>query len=341
MPVSDRQLAQRSRVAERLNSMTTMSIQSTTVPRRLRLAAVITSLFAVAGVLAGCSSGAPYYEGAVEAPAQQNADAGGDGSVVYEEGGFDPAKTASEDRDVIITGSMYMTVEQPIEAADRAASIVRDAGGRIDSRRENAPSEGYGGAAELTLRIPSGQLDAVVDRLRELGAVDEYSTNVSDVTNEVDDLEARISTLRASTARIEALMVDAVDISDIILLEDELARRQGELESLEARQRGLDDQVSMSTIYLSLTTEPVVIVDDDPETFLDGLEAGWNALVGFVQFALVILGVLLPWLAVLAILTFGTIGIVRAARSSKARHAAEPAGPTEAQMPAKTTTPKK
>ena len=97
----------------------------------------------------------------------------------------------------------------------------------------------------------------------------------------------------------------------------------------------------MSTIYLSLTTEPVVIVDDDPETFLDGLEAGWNALVGFVQFALVILGVLLPWLAVLAILTFGTIGIVRAARSSKARHAAEPAGPTEAQMPAETTTPKK
>src|SRR5690606_34760267 len=178
----------------------------------------------------------------------------------------------------IITGSMYMTVEQPIEAADEAANIVLDAGGRIDARRETAPSEGYGGAASLTLRIPSGQLDTVVDRLRALGTVDEHNTDVSDVTNEVDDLEARISTLRASTARIEALMVDAQDISDIILLEDELARRQAELESLEARQRGLNDQVSMSTIHLSLTTEPVVIVDDDPETFLDGLEAGWNAL---------------------------------------------------------------
>ena len=320
--------------------MTTMSIHSTTVPRRLRLAAVITSLFATVGVLAGCSSGADYYEGAAEAPADQYADAGGGENVAYEDGS-DPARTAAEDRDVIITGSMYMTVEQPIEAADRAATIVQDAGGRIDARRENAPSEGYGGAAELTLRIPSGQLDTVVDQLRELGAVDEYSTNVSDVTNEVDDLEARISTLRASTARIEALMVDAVDISDIILLEDELARRQGELESLEARQRGLNDQVSMSTIHLSLTTEPVVIIDDDPENFLDGLEAGWNALTGFVQFALVILGVLLPWLAVLAILTFGTIGIVRASRSSKARQAAPPAEPAAAPVPDAPTAPAK
>jgi hypothetical protein len=288
----------------------------------MRLVAVVASLVAFTGVLAGCSAGADYYsEPAAEAPAEEFADAGGD--VAYDGSeGSDPAKTSTENRDVIITGTMYMTVENPIEAADRAANIVQNAGGRIDARNETAPDEGYGGSAYLTMRIPSGDLDAVVDQLRELGAVDEYSTNSNDVTNEVDDLEARISTLRASTARIEALLEQAQDISDIIMLEGELAGRQAELESLEARQRGLNDQVSMSTIDLSLTTEPVVIIEEeDPETFLDGLETGWNSLTGFVTAALVVLGVLLPWLAVLAIITLVVIAIVRARRSTKTRPA--------------------
>src|SRR5690606_34390800 len=102
------------------------------------------------------------------------------------------------------------------------------------------------------------------------------------------DLEAQISTLRASTARIESLLTEAQDISDIIKLETELANRQGTLEGLEARQRGLDDQVSMSTIDLSLTTEPVVIVEEEaPSSFLDGLASGWNGLVTFLSGALV------------------------------------------------------
>lgn len=300
--------------------MTDMSTtHSTTVPRRLRLAAVIASVLAASGILAGCSAGS-YYETGAAAPAQDYAHEGDMGAA---DGATDPAKYSPEDRAVIITGSIYMTVEQPIEAADKVVGIVQAAGGRIDARRETAPSEGYGGAASMTLRIPAGQLESVVDRLRELGEIDEYSTDASDVTNEVRDLDARISTLRASISRIEGLIVDAKDISDIIYLEDELARRQADLESLEARQRGLKDQVSMSTIYLSLTTEPVVIiVDDGPQNFLEGLETGWNGLTAFVQSGLVVLGVLLPWLALLAILTFGIIAIVRASLSAKARQAA-------------------
>src|SRR5690606_37616842 len=81
------------------------------------------------------------------------------------------------------------------------------------------------------------------------------------------------------------------------------------------RQRGLNDQVSLSTIHLSLTTEPVVEVDDSPNTFLDGLETRWNGLVGFVSVLLVVLGVLLPWLMVLAVITFAIIGAFRARRS--------------------------
>ncbi len=269
--------------------------------RRARGAGVIAGLAVLAGVLAGCSASA---DSAMESVAG-GADMGGeaDSAAVAEEaydGDTSTSTTVAEDRSVIVTGSIYMTVDEPIAAADQVVMVVQAAGGRIDGRSETAPDEDYGGSATLTLRIPADQLDSVVERLRELGTIDELSTQSSDVTATVTDLESRISTLRASTARIEGLLADAVDISDIITLEDELASRQAELESLEAQQRGLEDQVSLSTIYLSLTTAPVVVVvdDDSPETFWDGLVAGWDALIAFVSVILVVLGVLLPWLAV-------------------------------------------
>jgi hypothetical protein len=308
--------------------MNTMTTHFGTAPRHVRRVGLGAALLSAVALLAGCSSSADSY-GAPEAypgdAAYTEVEAPGlDGfsSAERDAAGFsDDVNTSSTtDRSVIITGSMYMTVEDPIVAADRAAGIVVRAGGRVDARRETAPDEYYGGSASLTLRIPSDDLDEVIEELRDLGTVDQLSTNSYDVTVEVTDLDARISTLRASTERIEALLVDAKDISDIITLENELTYRQAELQSLEAQQRGLDDQVSMSTIDLSLTTEPVVIVDDDPETFWDALKSGWSDFVGFLSGALILLGVLLPWIVVASVVV--VVWVMRA-RARKARVAAE------------------
>jgi hypothetical protein len=320
--------------------MSTMSTLVHPTPRRTHLAAVIASLLAVAGLLAGCSAGDSDSGGADQpAGSDQSVDFQGeeaysDGDAAAEGEAGDDSRSSTVDRSVIITGNLYMTVEDPIAAADRAAGIVRNAGGRIDARNETAPDEHYGGSAALTLRIPSDRLDAAVADLRELGTVDEFSTDSYDVTTEVTDLAARISTLRASTERIERLLLEAKNISDIITLENELDRRQAELESLEAHQRGLNDQVSMSTIELSLTTEPVVIVDDAPETFWDGLETGWNGLVGFLSIALVIIGVVLPWIALMAVIVLAVVVAVRARKSRTAHGVAAPAvSPTATEQP--------
>ena len=294
--------------------MATMSTRIHTAPRRARRGGVIASLVATAAVLAGCSASA-------DESTVQGADMGFAAAEAPE--AVQDIASSTADRSVIITGAMYMTVEDPIAAADQVTGIVQNAGGRIDARSETAPDERYGGSASLRLRIPEDGLDAVVDDLRELGTVDQFSTDSVDVTTEVTDLDAKISTLRASTKRIEALLLEAKDISDIITIENELDSRQADLESLEARQRGLDDQVSMSTVDLSLTTEPVVIVDDAPETFWDGLVSGWNGLVAFLSVALVIVGVALPWIALMALITFAVVVAARVRKSRRiARRAA-------------------
>ncbi len=310
-------------------------------------AAAIASMIVAAGVLGGCSSSsepqssATYYnegDAGAQAPNVEPA-------AAPRFDGEDSTGKVVSDRAIIITGEMYMTVEDPILIADRAAGIVKNAGGRIDARSETAPDERSRGSAWLTMRIPSDKLDSVIDNLRTLGTVDQYSTNSADVTNVVTDLDAKISTLRASTARIEGLLADAKNISDIITLENELDRRQSELESLEAQQRGLADQVSMSTINLSLTTEPIVIVpppDDSPDNFLSALAKGWHALVGFLSAALIVLGVLLPWLALIALVAIPAFLATRARKARAAeREAALEAPAAPPAPPAKTPAAKK
>ena len=284
--------------------------------RHVWRAGVIAGLVAVAGALAGCSSNDAYggADTALAGPAAP------DGGVAAQDAtkGSEAAAPAADTRSLIITGSLYITVKDPLVAADRAAGIVSSAGGRVDARNETAPQGRDGGSASLTLRIPGDRLDGVVNDLRALGTVDHFATEARDVSTEVTDLDAKISTLRASTDRIQGLLLKAESIADIITLENELASRQAELQSLEAQQRGLHDQVSMSTIDLSLTTEPVVVVDDSPRSFWDGLVSGWNALVAFLSGVLVVVGVLLPWLALVALVAVPVVIAVRARKSRAA-----------------------
>ncbi len=225
----------------------------------------------------------------------------------------DIAYTDEEAREVIVTGSMTVTAEDPSDVAREAVKIVEAAGGRVDARSEYAPSGGDLGSASLTLRIPADKLQGVLDDLAALGRdgkADEYSTYTADVTMQVADLESRIATQRGIIDRLNALFASATTIDDLIKLETSIAQHQSELESLEAQQRATDDQVALSTLDLYVRSESSAPVAQ-PLDFLSGLQTGWTAFVGFFSGLLVALGVLLPWLVTAALITAAVILLVR------------------------------
>ena len=210
-------------------------------------------------------------------------------------------------RAVVTTGTIDVTVKDPSVFADRAARIVEAAGGRVDGRVQHAAQNGDrgsapdNGSATLTLRIPTAVLDVTVSRLTALGKLENVSISSTDVTATSKDLDARITALRTSVDRLVALMARATTASDLISIESALADRQSNLESLETQQRSLADQVDLATITLSLGSfadRPAAV----PANFLSGLLVGWNALVGFLGGALVVIGVVLPWLLLAGII---------------------------------------
>jgi hypothetical protein len=283
--------------------------------RRTLLAPTVILLTALA--LTGCASGAGSSAGdsggavpAVGAP--EFVEQSGGEAMVDDAQAQDSDVTATE-RQEINTGDVTITADDPVAASREAVRIVEAAGGRVDGRTEYAHTQGDTGSAQLTLRIPADKLTATLEKLEELGRADSVSLSTNDVTVQSQDLDARISALRTTIERLDALVAQATNIDDLITLESAISQRQGELESLEAQQRYLADQVAMSTVSLYLRSEASAPVAT-PGDFWSGLASGWSAFVAFWAGLLVALGVLLPWIVTAGIIAFLVVFVVRRRR---------------------------
>jgi hypothetical protein len=145
----------------------------------------------------------------------------------------------------------------------------------------------------------------------------------SDVTSTAIDLDARISALQTSVTRLQTLMDGAATTEALLAAEAALSERQEELESLQSQRSLLADQVELSTLRVHLRPFGVAPAGG-PDGFLDGLSTGWRSLVTAVGAVVVVLGVLLPWLAVAALVAVAVLVPVRLARRRAAVEAPAP-----------------
>ena len=267
---------------------------------RIRMALACTAVVAI-GLLAACSgSSGSSGPGAPAAPAA---------SMVAGAPESPPPKDLTATRDVVKTASLTIDVASTSEAADKAAVIVEDDGGRVDSRSEDAGSGRGRARASVVLRVPVAKLDGVVRELKTLGAVQTAETTTEDVTSQRVDLDARIKALQTSVDRLLAIMRDARDPDALIKAEDALSQRQADLDSLRAQRDQLGDQIDYSTVNVTFVADQIGgPAPKQYDGFLGQIERGWDGLVSVLGTTVLLVGLLLPWLAALAVV--GVIGYV-------------------------------
>ncbi|MFC5792014.1 DUF4349 domain-containing protein [Agromyces tardus] len=287
---------------------------------RRRIAPLVAVAALAAVLLAGCSLGAGDSSEPAPGTGTSNGAPVEGGAPADDEAVTDQGVAAPQDRAVVTTGYMSITVDDPIAGASDAAALANGAGGRVDSRTETPGTDTQPASASLVLRIPADELDGVIDDLRKLGEVNSVSLNASDVTQQQQDLDARITALTASVNRLLALLDEADTTADLIAIESELSTRQAELDSLTQQRDWLADQVDYSTITVDLITEDVA-PSAVPGDFWSGLVAGWNALLGFLSWIAVALGVLLPWIGALLVVA-GIITAIVVLATRRNRHPA-------------------
>ena len=275
--------------------------------------ALVAAAVAALAILTGCAGSAERPSGAPGGGVPSDAVAG-----PAPEFGPPQAPPPVEKRDVVKTASMTITVSNPSEAADEAAVIAERVDGRVDSRSEDAGSGTGRAMTSIVLRVPVAKLDEVVRELKGLGTVETATTTAEDVTAQRVDLDARIRALQTSVDRLLAIMRDAGDPDALIRAEDALSERQAELDGLRAQRETLGDQIAYSTVNVSFYAQ--TIGGPAPEQyngFLGQVRRGWDAMVEVASGAVMLFGLMLPWLGAVAILGAVIYGLVWWAQRGK------------------------
>jgi len=162
------------------------------------------------------------------------------------------AAVAPRRREIIYTGATTLEVDDVEKTANQLEKMLADVDGWVSGRQLNVDSEGRR-VATIAMRIPAAQFSDVHDSVRTLGEIIHDEVQSQDVGMEFVDLEARQRNLQREESVISGLYSRPGKIDDVLQVERELARVRGEIEQTQGRLRYLTDQVSFSTLSLTLT----------------------------------------------------------------------------------------
>jgi hypothetical protein len=304
--------------------------------RQLSAAALAAAGIAAAVVLTGCGQANSNTASRGVADSKANSVAGGGpaGKAPQAADGKPntgvPVRYAVDGRSIVYTGSITIRVSGSVdEAAAKATAIATGAGGFVGADKRS--SDGDNSQATLQLRVPAAKFTIALNDLSRLGKQESRDVSTDDVTEEVVDLDAKIATQQASVTRTRALFGQATTISEIVSVEAELAKRESELASLQARKRKLDDLTTLSTITVVLLgPQAAATKRDDKSGLLAGLSTGWHGFLGALRVLLTVLGFVLPFAAILGVPAgagWWTLRRLRRLRRSPAPATAPPPAP--------------
>ncbi|PKV89740.1 DUF4349 domain-containing protein [Streptomyces sp. TLI_146] len=273
------------------------------------LAALGAVLLSASLALAGCGAGGSD-DAKSAGKADKNAAAAPQGGAAKDTAsrpGDDGARKPSAKQAIPPASRVIRTAELTLDvpdvgkalAAGRAAAV--EAGGYVGDETTERDERGHV-VSHVVLRVPEATYDSVLARLSGTGELLGRKAKAQDVTDQVVDVESRITTQRSSVARVRELMDRAGQLSEVVTLEGELSRRQADLDALLAQQASLKDRTSLATITLGLTASgPVKESDGGGPGVLDAVTGGWHVFVTALRWLVMALGAVAPFAGVLAV----------------------------------------
>jgi len=265
------------------------------------------------------------------APAANSAPAGG---------GPNPAAPQAllTGRQVIFTADITVRTTDIKAAVGNVSLIATGAGGVVFGEQVSLaskdPSNPGQASATIVLKVPPNTLnEGILDRIGKVGTELGRNEHADDVTAQVVDVNSRIAAANDSLTRLRQLFQHAGNVTDLANVENQIAQREADLESLEAQQRTFASQTAQATITVNLVAAPPVAAAVAPVKkahvfgFVRGLRNGWHAFTKTASALATAVGALLPFFVVILILA-AIAAIVRRRMTATRRAAAAQAPST-------------
>lgn len=216
--------------------------------------------------------------------------------------------------------------DEDVEALTR---LTQELGGYVSSVNVSGEaSQRKDRVAYYSLRIPSDRLDEFLNGVEGIGRVTSRYETATDMTTQYSDTQMRLTTQQTKMERLNELLKQATDVSDLLEIESEIANTQYTIDQLESSLRTIDRNVDRSDVSVTLWEQSAGETAQTAELTLwqrigSGFEASVNGLAAFGQNLLVFLAMLLPVLVPLALLAVALWLILRARHQGKGRRAGD------------------
>jgi hypothetical protein len=191
-----------------------------------------------------------------------------------------------------------------VEGQREVNAIAESLGGYVvtsESQQASGDTDRKRITVRLTLRVPSSQFAAAVEKIRATGArVLREKVTGQDVTEEFIDIEAHMKAKKALELQFMEIMKRAQKVEDALEVQRQISEVRGEIEQLEGRRRFLENQSSLSTINVSL--QPVApLLANSPtgfgsqlrSAFGDGLSFAMDFVLGLTRIIVALLPIAL------------------------------------------------
>ena len=156
---------------------------------------------------------------------------------------------------IVRAAEMSITTAEFDRTRPEITRIVNGHLGYIAQLAVNSPSD-QGRNLIASLRVPAGQLDGVLLEMRKLGRIRSESQSGDEVTQQYIDLAARLKNARNAEDRLtEILRQRTGKLSDVLAVEEQIDRTQGEIEQMDAELKNLSGRIALATIQVQVLEE--------------------------------------------------------------------------------------
>jgi hypothetical protein len=165
-------------------------------------------------------------------------------------------------------------------------------------------------ALSASLRIPAPQLAAALNELKSLGRVTGEAQAGEEVTAEHADLIARLKNSRETEIRLQDILRNRTGkVSDVLEVEQEIARVRGEIEQMESELKTLNHRVDFATINLTINEEYKAKISGSAAAIgirlhnatVAGFQSAASSALGIILWLIEIMPSFLLWSAILAL----------------------------------------
>lgn len=235
-----------------------------------------------------------------------------------------PAEPEVHERKVIKNANLTLSVDDYDSTVKAIADKTLALDGYIVNESAQAIDDRDTKRGSLQIRIPQTGFEDFLAGVDTLGRVRHRGIFTDDVTEEYVDVESRLQAMRTKEERLLAILTKSGNLSDVLAVENELAKTRADLESLQGRLRYLNNRTDFSTFNITIEQ----LIASTQQVSASGLKGvGLRAKGAFIQAInnilvglgklVVFISAAIPYLVIVALLGLGIRGWLREKKKNR------------------------